>query len=325
MLPQPPDYIQLYPTLNCNQRCFFCFNADCAPHADLSFDKAMKLLDILSCNAVKEIDIMGGEPLLLKWMPDFITEALNRDISVNISSNGSIPEMVRKLAVSGSEKLLTGLSLEGSTAERHNSITGARHFDLLLESLKILIAYNLDPVIKTVLYKSSCNDIQNIIDLVREAGAKRFFLLHMDLLSNNARLKKESLSYAAFAGFFHEIAQANDDMDINCVHASCFDATALPENVRCAGGIRKIAVMPDGSVYPCNLLVKFDAFRLGNILKHEFQSIWESPVLDFSRTYHGNTCTVDNCSNRHRCTGGCPAHNLCHYGVTDRQDIRCCL
>ncbi len=321
----PPRYIQLYPTSSCNQRCFFCFNTDTPIAAALSYDDALRLLDILLHNDVKEIDIMGGEPLLIPWLPDFVAEAVKRNISVNISSNGSLPEMIRKLTVSGSEKLQIGLSLEGSTAERHNSITGADHFDLLMDSLKILISYNLDPVIKTVLYKSSCNDIQNIINLVRRAGVKRFFLLHMDLLTNNDRLKQEALSYTAFTDFFQKIAQANDDLDINCVHASCFNTASLPGNVRCAGGIRKIAVMPDGSAYPCNLLVKFDAFRLGNIFRDDFQWIWENPVMDFSRTYHANNCSADDCSNRNQCTGGCPAHNLFHSGVTDHQDIRCCL
>ena len=34
---------------------------------------------------------------------------------------------------------------------------------------------------------------------------------------------------------------------------------------RCDAGIEKIAVMPDGSVFPCNLFAGFKEFRLGNI------------------------------------------------------------
>lgn len=65
----PSKYIQLYPTIRCNQLCTFCFNAEHKPYEDLSYEHALRLLRTLSRSTIRDIDIMGGEPLLVPWMP----------------------------------------------------------------------------------------------------------------------------------------------------------------------------------------------------------------------------------------------------------------
>ena len=76
-----PEYIQLYPTTRCNQRCSFCFNPEISATTDLDFNNALILLDILAENSIKGIDIMGGEPLLLPWLFDFVRIAISRGMS----------------------------------------------------------------------------------------------------------------------------------------------------------------------------------------------------------------------------------------------------
>ena len=38
----------------------------------MPFDHALMLIDVLRLQGIYDLDIMGGEPFLLKWMPDFI-------------------------------------------------------------------------------------------------------------------------------------------------------------------------------------------------------------------------------------------------------------
>jgi radical SAM protein with 4Fe4S-binding SPASM domain len=319
----PLQYIQLYPTTRCNQQCAFCFNAEHKPYGDLSYEQALRLLLILSEHNIREIDIMGGEPLLVPWMPAFVDEAIRQQFRINISSNGSLSEAVEKIGHIRSDRFTMGISLEGSFGERHNSVTRSDHFSQAIENIKKLVALDAELVVKTVITKSSLHDIQDIINLIRNCGVKRYYLIHMDLLSRDVSLRKEALSYPDFITFFQRMRDENRDLDIGCVHASCFQAEALPSNARCAGGLRKLSVLPDGSVFPCNLLHGFEQFCLGNVFRDDLTSFWMHPDMDALRTHAKKGCNRIDCSHYAQCTDGCPAHCLYHFGTTEGTDIRC--
>ena len=91
------SFIQLYPTLRCNQSCSFCFNQNISrssSYKDMSERDAYALVDILVKTGIREIDILGGEPMLVAWMKDFVEYVTGLDIALNISKNGSLPDIV---------------------------------------------------------------------------------------------------------------------------------------------------------------------------------------------------------------------------------------
>ncbi len=112
-------------------------------------------------------------------------------------------------------------------------------------------------------------------------------------------------------------------MEVHRVNASCFDKNSLPPGARCAGGVRKLSIMPDGTVFPCNLFHDCKGFEAGNIFRDRFSDIWEHPVLGLFRGHKKNSCNISDCNNLTSCTGGCPAHGYYHYGNTEMPDIRC--
>jgi len=289
----------------------------------MTFDDALTLLDILSCHGIEEIDVMGGEPLLLDWMPDFVDIAIKSGRSVNLSTNGSTPDIIGRFAALDPEKFNIGISLEGSTDEKHNRMTNSHHFYRAVASVAGLVSSGLDPIVKTVVSKETMADIQDIINLIRDMGVKRYFLIHMDLMARNTTLRNAALDYCDFRDFYDEIKRNNRDIGIFKVNASCFEKETLPEGVRCAGGVRKLAVMPDGSVYPCNLFQGFKEFNLGNIFEDNLFTIWANPKLDLFRHCRVNSCANGSCTNKNSCSGGCPAHGYYHYGRHLERDVRC--
>jgi radical SAM protein with 4Fe4S-binding SPASM domain len=310
--------------MKCNQSCSFCSNEN-KIIPDLSYERALRLLAIASNHAIEEIDIMGGEPLLLPWMPDFIARAIDKGLNINISTNGSKPEAIGRFKGTGHNKLNIGVSLEGSNEERHNRLTNSSHFRHAVKSIRNLIALDLNPIVKTVISKSSISDIQDIIGLIREMGVSRYYIIHMDLMSADNKSSKESLSYNDFISVHEHLKYANPDMGVFKVHASCFSRYSIPEGTRCAGGVLKLSVLPDGEVFPCSLLHRFDRFSLGNIFDNDLMSIWMDQKLDYFRTFTKNSCQIEDCSNRHLCSGGCPAHGYYHHNNPDVTDIRCSL
>jgi radical SAM protein with 4Fe4S-binding SPASM domain len=319
-----PRFIQFYPTFRCNQNCSFCFN-DSPEGGEMSFDNAMRLLGILSASGIGELDIMGGEPLLLGWMPDFVEDALRKGISVNLSTNGSDPRMIRRLRCFAGKKLSIGVSLEGSTEKKHNSLTGSCHFSAALKSIQELSSSGFSPIVKTVVDRRTMDDIQAIVDLLKKKDVRRYYLIHMDLLSRGPAMRSSALSYPAFSSFYKKIRDANPDISVLKVNASCFEKNTLPPGVRCAGGVRKLAVMPDGSTYPCNLFHRMRSFRLGNIFDAGIPALWESSALDVFRHEALTACGIPDCPNGPLCTGGCLAHAFFHGGNASAPDLRCAL
>jgi radical SAM protein with 4Fe4S-binding SPASM domain len=320
---QPPEYIQLYPTTRCNQRCSFCFNAETGSAADLTFNNALALLEIFAGNGVRHIDIMGGEPFLLPWMPDFIKTGLSKGFSLNISTNGSMPGLLQRLPGTSQGCFNIGVSLEGSTPEKHNRFTGADNFASALESIKDLVALELDPIVKTVLNEETAEDIQDILNLIKGIGVRRYYLIHMDVLQKGDDAGSRIFDYPGFLAYYGKTKQSNPDIGVHRVNASCFDKDSLPPGVRCAGGVRKLSVMPDGAVFPCNLFHGLKEFEVGNIFRDRFSDIWDHRGLDLFRVHRKNSCAVSHCKNRASCTGGCPAHGYSHYRNTEMTDIRC--
>ncbi len=315
-----PRFVQFYPTFRCNQNCFFCFN-DSSQKSEMSIDNALRLLSILTENGIQELDVMGGEPLLLDWMPDFVKGALDKGIAVNLSTNGSRPDTIRMLGRLRCERLTIGVSLEGSTEDKHNRLTRAANFSEVMKSIEELLSFGLDPLAKTVVTRDTMDDIQCIADLLKRKGVGRYYLIHMDMLSGS--LRSSALGYPEFLSFYEKVRDANPDMSIFKVNASCFEKNTLPKGVRCAGGVRKLAVMPDGSAYPCNLFHRLPPFRLGNIFEGTLKQIWDAPALDLFRRDAQNSCEIRSCANRQFCTGGCPAHGYSSGKGPSAGDARC--
>jgi radical SAM protein with 4Fe4S-binding SPASM domain len=318
-----PRYIQLYPTTCCNQDCSFCFNTSAEKGCSMTHGKSLELLDILSGHGIADLDIMGGEPFLLDWMPDFIAAAVKKGMRLNISTNGSRPQVMQRLADRDPASVNVGVSLEGSTAETHNRLTCSAHFDLAIKSIQILVSLGLDPVVKTVLSRRTLAEIEHIIRLIGDLGVRRYYLIHMDVMAKDPSLLHDSLGYADFAECRQKIRETSRHVEVFSVHASCFAREKLPRGTRCAGGVLKLSVMPDGSVYPCNLFHGRKEFRLGTIFDEELAAMWRHPKLALFRTFHENNCRLPDCRNHAACTGGCPAHGYLHYGSTNAPDIRC--
>lgn len=289
----------------------------------MPYERALGLLDILSDIGITKIDIMGGEPLLIEWTDAFIRVALDRNMAVNISTNGSLPRLIQKFKGFKSRKFKIGISLEGSNERKHNELTNSSNFNNAVSSIRELVGSGLDPIVKTVVRKSSLNDIQDIIDLLKDLGVQQYYLLHMDVLSHNGANLNEAMSFVDFMDFFEKIKEANNGTRILKVNASCFEKDSIPENSRCAGGVKKLSILPDGSVFPCNLFHNMKDFCLGDIFEDKFVDIWVNPKLDFFRKHKVNNCDIKDCSNKDSCTGGCPAHAYFHFKDMDRPDIRC--
>ncbi len=295
-------YIQFYPTLRCNLSCEFCFNRDVPMTEDMPLADFRLMLGTLKTAGARAIDIMGGEPTLHPGIETMIGEAEEAGFLVNISSNGTdLPGLERIIANNG--RTTVGISVnDREDLERVGEFIVQHH-----------------PLVKTVFRKDL--DLALIEDILA-VRPKRFFLLYRDAMHASG------IGQAmAFAGFLAFVRERFGDDTAGTVFCSGFlpDTGTYPElaHVRCPAGTTKLGVMPDGSVYPCNLFFGRKDFLLGNILTDPFSEIWGHPRLTFFRKFERNACPRSACELHSRCHGGCPAHGFIHQGDLSAPDPRC--
>ena len=288
----------------------------------MNVEDAFALCNVARDMGTSEIDILGGEPMLIPWIKDFIVYALGMGFSLNISTNGSLPGIVSDLAAIDTHDLTIGFSILGFE-KTHNRLTMSDNFPKAIEGIKTVQASGKDPVVKTALTKENFNEIHDLVLYLSALGIKKYFLLYEDLVG-----RKEQISFFSFPQFWQFYTNLKTLMEgvieIDFVAASGFCLSKDNLRGRCNAGLKKIAVMPDGSAFPCNLFAGFNDFYLGNILRDNIEDIWGNEILQFFRdTDHKNICKKHECIHFLTCRGGCPAHSYFIHGTLDRIDPRC--
>ncbi len=253
---------------------------------------------------VKTIDIIGGEPTLHKDIIPIIEHAVNRGFGLNLSSNGTNPDTLAEIK-QRFRKINVGVSINDMTTFNRLKSFISRHG---------LFA-------KTVF----SNEIDtNLLKEIILSGTERFYLLYMDVMR-----KSDIENAVPFSQFIISAQKIFKSPVIHTVYCSGFlpDTASYPalSKTRCPAGTTKLGLMPDGSVYPCNLFFGIKEFRLGNLLHDAFEKIWNHKCLIFFRTFTGNTCPQTVCILHETCHGGCPAHSLIHCGKLNSPEPRCNL
>jgi len=320
-----PSFIQLYPTLRCNQGCSFCFNQNISGKAfrrDMTEKKAFHLIDTALEWNISEIDILGGEPLLIPWIFDFIQCASDRNITINISTNGGLTGATARLSEILPATVNVGVSILGF-AETHNFLTRSDNFSKSVSGIKRMIAAGKPPIVKSVLIKGNEHEMSRLVSFFAEIGVQKYFLLHEDIIGRPA--DTVCSSFPEFLASYTKLHKGfSGQLDIGFVAASGFYKYGVGKQGRCDAGTTKLAIMPDGSVFPCNLLIGFREFLLGNVFQDDMKMIWNNPILQYFRNFNQkNPCNIINCSYHKTCTGGCPAHSYSFFHALDAIDPRC--
>jgi len=129
-----PVLCNYYLTYRCNAKCGFCDIWEIpSPYVTLENVKE-NLLDLKKMK-VRVIDFTGGEPLLHRQLPEFLTLAKDLGFLTTVTTNTLLyPKQAEALA--GKVDMLH-FSLDSVDEETHNQSRGVACFDHLLRSIKI--------------------------------------------------------------------------------------------------------------------------------------------------------------------------------------------
>jgi radical SAM protein with 4Fe4S-binding SPASM domain len=272
-------------------------------------------------NCIPEIDILGGEPMLIPWIREFAGRMTEAGIRINISTNGSMPDIVDQFIDLRGDLFTLGFSIHGFS-RTHNALTKSENFSSAVSGLRKMIDAGKDPVVKSVLLRENKDEIFELVPYLADLGLKRYFLLYEDTIGSAQ--SRPSFSFPEFYHVYSQVKMNSEGLlNVNLVAASGFYKYGGLE-ARCDAGTEKIAILPDGSAFPCNLFAGFREFRLGSIYADGIEKVLRNPLLEsFRNRGRTNVCMAADCRNYSGCTGGCPAHSYFFHHTLHAADPRC--
>lgn len=163
-------------TQGCNFRCPYCHNPElvekklyrpCLPEKDI--------LEFLATRRGKldAVTITGGEPTLQDDLLPFIGRIRKMGFCVKLDSNGSRPDVLAHLVC---EKLLDFIAMDvkAPAAKYPSTIKAAVSFDVIRESIRLILKSGLDHEFRTTVVSSKLTGA-DILEISCEiAGAKRY-------------------------------------------------------------------------------------------------------------------------------------------------------
>jgi SynChlorMet cassette radical SAM/SPASM protein ScmE len=348
---QTPRSVDLEITSSCNLRCKYCYffdNPEVTYH-ELPTEEWLKFIDEMGQCAVMDVCLAGGEPFIREDLPDLIEAIVKNRMRFSILSNGTlinddIAEFIAKTKRCDSVQV----SIDGSSAEVHESGRGKGSFDKAVRGIKILQKHGIPVTVRVTIHRQNVHDLENTAHfLLEELGLPGF--------STNA------------AGYFGSCQKNSDNLllsikdrqiameillKLNKKYQNCITPQAGPlseahywhrmEEARSAGAppfenggnltgcgcpSSKISVRADGMIVPCFMLAHV---KLGRINEDSFVEVWQKSYdLTGLRERHHipltqfEECVV--CDYAPYCTGNCPGSAFNLTGQVNRPSPDACL
>ena len=174
----------MYVTEACNLRCVTCSYRNPLPN-ELTLSDIEQLAETLHAFGLRHIVYSGGEPLLRRDLPQICAIFQRLAVKQTLLTNGLLLE--RRL--DDLRKYFTEIivSVDGPTAQIHNSIRGVDAFGQIIRGIeKAVRSPDRQTVsIRTVLQKQNFRNIIEMVHLAKSLGVDRLSFLSADVYSDS--------------------------------------------------------------------------------------------------------------------------------------------
>jgi sulfatase maturation enzyme AslB (radical SAM superfamily) len=180
------------PLVRCNLDCPHCLDDKAV--AELGRSGRRRIARLLAESPVLGVDISGGEPLLLRELPELLDALTTGGCAVSMTTNGT--HLARWAEALAAHVDAVRVSLDGPTAEDHDRWRGAGSFERAVVGIRAAVAHGIPTQIQTVLLRSTARTSgQPMVELAARLGVHGVTFLQMLPLGEGAALAKaEQLS-----------------------------------------------------------------------------------------------------------------------------------
>lgn len=326
----------LVPSYKCNQKCSCCYAMADILQAkeEMSLEEAKKSIDFFEMVGIKTYTLLGGEPLIYKYINEIIEYALSKGITSWVVTNGLMladEQFGNKLFESG---LIGGcLSMFSLDKEVHESITKVKgSFNKLIKALENIKKNNWLIYPMFTIGTDNINSIIEDVKKIAKMGFKKIYINYgipnvIDEYDSGFDVKPQVL-----AKITEDLYDIQKELGVtfifNCeknkIPICFFDRDKFMEmekNNQIGTGCElvkgnTIVIEPGGDVLGCSHWVKNvlmniykDYSKLETLSENEFWKIWmhgkPKEIREKYSTYPFEKCKECKVRIEKRCYGGC--------------------
>jgi len=165
-------------TAGCNFRCGFCHNPELVEFSDDCIDEdefISAIKDKVEQGWYNGVCISGGEPTLHFGLERFLKKLKNLGLSVKLDTNGTRPDVLRKLIDGG---LVDYIAIDvKASKEKYEEVAGVK-VDLKKIEESMRIVSEIDGEFRTTVLRKyhDKKEIRKIAEWIKSSGGKKFVL-----------------------------------------------------------------------------------------------------------------------------------------------------
>lgn len=341
-----PLELIIYPNMNCNLQCKFCFIGNRKNTAIYNASEWGRVLNEAKENGVLSVSILGGEPTLYYDIDKLLLECEKLKINTIITTNAlKIRESTRNIILN-SKYITPTVSIQ--TLDNLNCLLMGCKVENQLSFIDECIIHKKDVRINSVYTFQTIEQIKKIYDFCVLKGVKRYSVANYSNVKDNvemtyshdllelAELDKEMKRY--ITSTYDSKVDLPDFSVEGCMLYSVY-ANQINEKLTfssfekqyygCRAKYTKMEIYSDGSVYPCcryETLIESTSniFQDENTLKKIW---WNDKNYSMLRKQKTKCEQCFTCAFLDICEGGCyPSRykeSLCKKDLEYIRDLNC--
>lgn len=327
-------YIQWHIIDRCNLRCKHCYQDNFSSERELDIYGLKEIADNLISTmerweAKLDIAITGGEPFFKREIFELISYLNNSDSVENLSiiTNGTnLSDFLEELEKFKKMKEIK-ISLDGVSEKTNDWIRGEGTFSKVMENVRKDKSRKIPFILMFTVMENNLSDIELLPEFAKKESFKGFIIERFFPLGMGKNMEDHVLSGNEFLRVwltilekFGYLAKKKDLIKFRAIKVLFYKEKAKIFGSECIVGKDGIAVLPDGTIFPCRRF----AFPIGNLLKNSLFEIWrDSEVLNLLREKSNlkgicGKCEIEGCI-------GCRAMSYCLTGDYLQEDPHCWL
>jgi radical SAM protein with 4Fe4S-binding SPASM domain len=301
-------------TYRCQNRCFFCYAS--SPDRgrivpEMTTAEVREVIDkIVDQARVPTVSFTGGEPTLRPDLPELITHARNRDMRVNLITNGircADEAYVARLAAAGLHS--AQVSVEAGDEATHDAVVdhpGA--FRSTMEGLRNLKLAQIHTHTNTTINSRNVKVLSGLIDLL--AGMDQEYLSMNMVIRTGGAVGVPDISYSEIGEIVLRLRAQAESRGIRFVWYSPVPYCLLNPAAQglgsqsCAAADGLLSIAPDGQVLPCSSFEK----GIGSLLHEDFSTVWYRRAARYWRHKEFLPPGCRSCDLADLCCGACPLY-----------------
>jgi len=298
-------------TFRCQNNCVHCYAGGPHETPELSTEQWKEVINSLHQIGVFILTFTGGEPTLREDLPELLLYAQNKGMVTGLVTNGrrlkdkAYAETLEKAGLD-----FVQVTLESHKPRIHDLMTAAKgSWKETVAGIKNAAQTQIYVTTNTTLSKHNTADFLETIEFLKKLGIAAFGCNSLIYSGKANEIGEEfALPLENLNGLLPKIRDKANQLGLKFLWYTptqyChLDPVKLGLGIKsCTAAMINMCVGPNGDVYPCQSYFE----SLGNILKDDWQKIWNNPlaVKIRNRGYAEPKCK--DCPRLRICGGGCP-------------------